>query len=126
MARPLLCYVARMWRLLLTLAVISATAGCASSSRTTPPHTHVWARDQNLWSYQRVAGLSLADGGVTRPDVHLSRQLRAGESVMLEDGTVVRFDGSTLLVDDHSVDSRNAVVDRDGTLRQNAFIRDFE
>jgi hypothetical protein len=112
--------------LLAAVALLAATAGCASKSQETRPHTHVRAGDQNLWSYQRVVQLSEAGGGVTRPDGHLSRELRAGESVTLEDGTVVRSDGSTLLVGDRPVNSRNSVVDPDGTLRPDAFIRGFE
>jgi hypothetical protein len=104
--------------------------GCASHIN--PPnsnveHSRLWVNEpqRNLWSFERVATLKAADGRTSRVRAHLTRHLQAGEAVVFENGVVVTYDGTTLRVANKPLQSLNAVVYRDGTLRKGEFIRTF-
>lgn len=89
--------------------------GCGSHAL--PPHTLLYAgdRETNVWSYAPVVG-----------EGHVSRQLRPGERVVLDGGAVVTLDGGAVSVNGNAVTRRNAVVSRDGRVREGAFIRTFD
>lgn len=69
----------------------------------------------NIWSYQPVSG-----------EGYIERLLRPQERIVMEGGAVVTFDGERVLVNNQAVISRNAIVERDGTIIQGAFIRRFD
>ncbi|RYD68880.1 MAG: hypothetical protein EOP84_29545 [Verrucomicrobiaceae bacterium] len=105
-------------------------AGCMSDVAHTQPkvqHSRVWvtAPQRNLWSFQRVTTLKNADGRTSPINAHVTRQLQPGEGIVFENGTVVSYDGTVLRVANKPVNSLNAVIDRDGALHNEAFIRNF-
>ena len=102
-------------RLFLFVIIATAVAGCESHH--VPSYTLLYTRDHqvNIWSYQPVEG----EGYVSRP-------IRPNERVVLQGGAIVSFDGEHVLVNHSAVSSRNAVVERDGSIHQGAFVRTFD
>lgn len=93
-----------------------------------PAHTHLWIDSprQHLWSYQPVTHLATGTGD-TNTLGFLKRQLLSGDAVTLGDGVTISFDGSVLRVRNTILPTNmlNCVVERDGSIHTNAFIRTF-
>jgi hypothetical protein len=120
--RPAMRFLCLTWMLL--------AAGCGSHATPATPavrHSRVSIAEpqRNLWSFQRVRTLKTADGRTSQVNAHVTRQLQPGEGVDFENGTSVSYDGIALRVANEPLDSLNAVVNRDGTLRKGVFIRTF-
>lgn len=100
-------------------------AGCGSSA-STRTHTHLWTSDQqqHVWSYERVVSTKVGDEEPELPYEYLQRELRAGETIELEGGAMVFFDGAQLKIGQRLIREKNVHVERDGSLRINAFIRE--
>jgi hypothetical protein len=103
------------------ILLVMGLAGCAGSERVShrqPEHTHLWidSPPQHIWSHEPVAGQGF-----------IQRRLAAGDAVTLSGGVTISFDGSALRVRDTVLPANmlNCVVERDGTIHTNAFIRTF-
>ena len=114
--------------LLLHALLASAVAAGAGCSRPVQPHTHLWAEDRGLhvWTYLRVVSPPADAGRDARATDHAPVPLRAGQTIRLENGTTVTYDGAVILIGNQIVDSANTVVHADGTVQHNAFIRTFD
>lgn len=101
--------------------------GCGTS-KSKSSHTHLWTpnRQQHVWSYERVVSTKLGNEELEAPYQYLSRELRSGETVELDGGGVVSFDGAQLRVGQQLIRANNVHVERDGSIRLNAFIRESD
>ena len=99
----------------LTLILALSLIGCAS--RRVPDHTLLYTSDRkhNIWTYQPVEG-----------EGFVSRSLEPGQRVVLKSGAVVTSDGKGVTVNGKQVNALNAIVEPDGQVRENAFIRTFD
>jgi hypothetical protein len=92
-----------------------------------PAHTHLWidSPPQNLWSYQPVTHLA-SDGDTNTPGF-LKRLLLPGDALKLGNDVTISFDGSVLRVRNTILPTNmpNCIVERDGSIHTNAFIRTF-
>ena len=102
-------------------------AGCGSPESVSE-HTHLWIgeKNTNVWSYERGVVIDSNSSDDPKPNVFLKKQMVAGEKVMLESGQIVSYDGSSIRVGKKKIKSTNVHVERDGTIRENAFIRERE
>jgi hypothetical protein len=105
---------------LLFVCVIGCGAPESKSS-----HTHLWTagQQQHVWSYERVATTIINGGEKEEPLAFLKREIMAGEELEFDGGAVVTFDGSNLRVQNQLIKVTNVHVERDGSIRLNAFIR---
>ena len=114
----------RLSRNLLIYLAVALLVGCGSAERKSG-HTHVWIGDQaqNVWSYELVESIVSADGEETESVGFLSAELKPGDEVTLSSGVVIKYDGSALKINGQKVVDSNVVVEMDGAIRRNAFIR---
>ena len=117
----------RILPIIATLLAVSCASHINPGS-STRKHSHVWVGqpERNLWSYQRVATIHMADGGTNPVDAFAARQLRTGEALVFENGTKVAYDRTTLRVANAPFHSSNAILDPDGTLQHGSFIATFK
>ena len=108
----------------LGLLLVVSAVGCGAS-KPTSDHTHLWTADQtqHVWSYERVAITSVGGGEQMEPQAFLKREMVPGESLMFDGGAVVSYDGSELRVGKQLIKATNVHVERNGSIRLNAFIR---
>lgn len=108
--------------------LVAVCAGCRVSNRQ-PEHSHLWtdSPQQHVWTYQLVTRLSTRSGEA-KDGGFLKRHLLPGDAVTLSNGVTVSFDGLAIRVRDTVLPTNvlNCVVDRDGSIHTNAFIRTFE
>ncbi len=118
-------------RIFIFSLVVISTFGCSSESESR--HTHLWVgnQQQHIWSYLRVECYSTADGPLgtdgSEGDASLgefvSAELAAGDVVTFSGGVVVKFDGTSLLVNDEKADVKHIQIDANGKIRKNAYIK---
>lgn len=110
--------------LICVLWILIAAVGCGSAPSKSS-HTHLWTADrkQHVWSYERVATAVVNGREETEPQGFVQRELKPGESLTLDGGAVVSYDGSKLRVGKQLINAANVHVERDGSIRLNAFIR---
>src|SRR6266516_3591981 len=106
--------------------MVAAFVGC---DRAQLGHTHLWidSPKQHVWTYQPVTSLS-SHAGETNGGGFLKWRLLPGDAVTLSNGVTVSFDGSAIRIRDTALPTNmvNCVVDRDGSIHTNAFIRTFD
>jgi hypothetical protein len=102
--------------------MVVALVGC---DRAQPVHTHLWidSPKQHVWTYQPVASVSSRAGETNGG--FLKKRLLSGDAVTLSNGVTVSFDGSAIRIRDTALPTNmlNCVIDRDGSILTNAFIR---
>ena len=113
----------------LLVIVLLALCGC-SHMQDLQPHSHLWTGDsgQSVWTYQQVRDWSTRMSGGAAQTGYVSHELGTADRVVLSNGTVITYDGKRLTVGDQMIPAeiRNVVVDGDGTIRTNAFIKTFD
>jgi hypothetical protein len=107
-------------RTLLLISLAPILAGCArTSNNQSPEYTHVWidSPQQHVWSHE-----PLTNGAF------IKRRLTVGDVVTLSGGVTISFDGSAMRIRDTVLPTNmlNCVVERDGSIHTNAFIRTFD
>jgi hypothetical protein len=107
-------------RALLLISFALILAGCMrTSNHQSPEHTHLWidSPQQHIWSHEPVT-----DGGF------LKRRLTPGDVVTLSGGVTISFDGTAIRIRDTLLPTNmlNCVIERDGLIHTNAFIRTFD
>lgn len=109
---------------LVLLFLVTVFGGCGSSESKSD-HTHLWTpgEQQHVWSYQRVATVTVNGLETDEPQAFLKREFETGESLVLDGGAVISFDGSRLRIGKQLIKAANVHVEQDGSVRLNAFIR---
>lgn len=70
--------------------------------------------------------MTFADGTTWRLNDFCTRSLRPNESIKLESGIVISFDGSVLRVGATEIKWLNSIIDSKGEIYPNSFIRTFD
>lgn len=114
----------RVWNTLIFGLLTVTSVGCGSS-KSNSDHTHLWTvgQQQHVWSYERVTTATLKGGETSEPQAFLKREIRPGETLEFDGGAVVTYDGSQLYIGKQLIEAANVHVERDGSIRLNAFIR---
>ena len=60
---------------------------------------------------------------ITPPDFFLIRELQPDMKVKLVGGIVIRYDGESLFINDRVVSEENVLIEKDGRLISNAYIK---
>lgn len=99
-------------------------AGCGS--KPTSDFTHLWVGDetQNVWTYERAVVVDHSDDEDPKPNEFLKHELLANQEVMLSNGKKIVFDGTVLRIGKRVIKATHVHVESNGSIRENAFIRD--
>lgn len=109
-------------RLIFVLIVI-ATAGCSGRPEV-EQFTHFWtAQGSHVWSHLGVELIQMDSEVLHPPEFFISRELKPGEAVKLVGGVVIRYDGKTLSVDERIISEDNVLIEKDGRILPNAYIK---
>jgi len=116
----------RLYYFTLGLLLLLGTS-CAS---TVQPHSHIWIGNtsQNVWTYEKVTEINTNDQSVKIINNYFEGVLADGESLVLENDVKVLCKKDDLYVNGDKIPNavRNIVIDKDGSIKHNAFIRTFK
>ena len=109
-------------RLIFVFFVI-ATAGCSGRPEV-DQFTHFWtSQGSHVWSHLGVELIQIDSEVLHPPEFFISRELKPGEAVKLVGGVVIRYDGITLSVDERIISEDNVLIEKDGRILSNAYIK---
>ena len=109
-------------RLMFVLFLI-APAGCSGGPEV-DQFTHLWtSQGSHVWSHLGVELLQIDSEVLSPPEFFISRELKPGEVVKLIGGIFIRYDGKTLSVDERIISEDNVLIEKDGRILSNAYIK---
>ena len=109
--------------------LLLACSGCSTTPNVIAPHSHLWTDSpcHNIWTYEQVTNIK-ATSTEDYSKGFIERKLISGDKIFLSNGIIVTFDGDFLRINDtfFPENTLNCVINHDGSIEWNAFIRDFE
>lgn len=109
----------------LVIAVLISITHCGCSHA--PPEdqfTHLWSsQGTHIWTHLGVELIQVDSRVFTPPEFFLNRELLPEEKVKLVGGVVVHYDGDSFFINERLVTDNNVLIENDGTLIPNAYIK---
>lgn len=111
-------------RWLVIVVLISITQSGCSQAPQEDQFTHLWSsQGTHIWTHLGVELIQVDSRVLTPPEFFLNRELLPDEKVKLVGGVVVRYDGDSLFINERLVTDNNVLIENDGTLIPNAYIK---
>ncbi len=111
-------------RWLVIVVLISITQSGCSQAPQEDQFTHLWSsQGTHIWTHLGGELIQVESRGLTPPEFFLNRELLPDEKVKLVGGVVVRYDGDSLFINERLVTDNNVLIENDGTLIPNAYIK---
>ena len=111
-------------RCLVIVVFISITQCGCSQAPQEDQFTHLWSsQETHIWTHLGVELIQVDSRVFTPPEFFLNRELLPEEKVKLVGGVVVRYDGDSLFINERLVTDNNVLIENDGTLIPNAYIK---
>lgn len=109
---------------LVIFVLISMAQGGCSQAPKEKQFTHLWSsQGTHIWTHLGVKLIQIDSTVLTPPKFFLNRELLPGEKVKLVGGVVVRYDGASLFINERLVTDDTVLIENDGTLIPNAYIK---
>ena len=109
---------------LVIVVLISITQCGCSQAPQEDQFTHLWSsQGTHIWTHLGVELIQVDSRVLTPPEFFLNRELLPDEKVKLVGGVVVRYDGDSLFINERLVTDNNVLIENDGTLIPNAYIK---
>lgn len=100
-----------------------AQCGCSEAPQE-KKFTHLWSsQGTHIWTHLGVELTQVDSKVFTTPDFFLNRELLPEEKVKLVGGLVVRYDGDSLFINERLVTDDTVLIENDGSLIPNAYIK---
>lgn len=114
----------RLRRCLVIVGLIAITQCGCSEAPQEDQFTHLWSsQGTHVWTHLGVEWIQVDSRVLTPPEFFLNRELLPEEKVKLVGGVVVRYDGDSLFINERLVTDNNVLIENDGTLIPNAYIK---
>ena len=111
-------------RCLAIVGLISITQCGCSQAPQEDQFTHLWSsQGTHIWTHLGVELIQVDSRVFTPPEFFLNRELLPEEKVKLVGGVVVRYDGDSFFINERLVTDNNVLIENDGTLIPNAYIK---
>jgi hypothetical protein len=111
-------------RCLLLIALVSVVNIGCSKAPEGDQFTHLWSpQGTHIWSHLGVELIQVDAKVITPPDFFLIRELQPDMKVKLVGEIVIRYDGESLFINDRVVSEENVLIEKDGRLISNAYIK---
>lgn len=112
-------------QLLLAVLIVVSVNACSEVA----PLTHLWSNDfkRNIWTYLKLKEIVSGSKSKNIGD-HFSGEVVQGDVYILENNIAIKYDKEFTYINDQKIPSRmlNLVIDKDGKIIPNAFIRTFD
>ncbi|MCP4095978.1 MAG: hypothetical protein GY880_08375 [Planctomycetaceae bacterium] len=112
----------RGWYLVIALMLV-LNAGCSQEPQA-DQFTHLWSSNgTHVWTHLGVELIQTKAEVFQPPEFFLNRELLPDEKVKLAGGVVIHSDGDSLFVDNRVVTETNVLIENDGRVIPNAYIK---
>jgi|GEM_PF-2453909 hypothetical protein len=112
----------RGWHLVIPL-ILLLNAGCSQEPQA-DQFTHLWSSNgTHVWTHLGVELIQAKTEVFQPPEFFLNRELLPDEKVKLVGGVVIHCDGDSLLIDNRMVTETNVLIENDGRVIPNAYIK---
>ncbi len=112
----------RGWPLVIAL-ILLINAGCSQEPQA-DQFTHLWSSNgTHVWTHLGVELIQAKTEVFQPPEFFLNRELLPDEKVKLVGGVVIHCDGDSLFIDNRVVTEANVLIENDGRVIPNAYIK---
>lgn len=108
---------------MIVVLISMAQCGCSQAPQA-DQFTHLWSsQGTHIWTHLGVELIQDDSKVLSQPEYFLNRELLPDEKVKLTSGVVVRYDGESIFINERLVTDDNVLIENDGTLIPNAYIK---